>query len=220
MTKKMIAPSILSADFADLKNEIDKVVTAGADFLHVDVMDGHFVPNLTIGMPVVKSLKPHAKKPLDVHLMIEQPEKYVDQFIDAGADYLTLHVESTQQMSELLKKIRSRGVKPGITLRPKTSLELIKPYLSMVDLVLVMSVEPGFGGQSFMTEQLDKVKELVQLRSENKYNYLIEIDGGVNEKTAGLCWAAGVDIAVAGSAVFTGEKTAENYKANIQQLVK
>jgi len=220
MNKKMIAPSILSADFADLKNEIDKVVAAGADFLHVDVMDGHFVPNLTIGMPVVKSLKPHAKKPLDVHLMIEQPEKYVDQFIDAGSDYLTLHVESTHQMSELLKKIKSRGVKPGITLRPKTSLDLIKPYLSMVDLVLVMSVEPGFGGQSFMPEQLDKVKELVQLRSENKYNYLIEIDGGVNEKTAGLCWAAGVDIAVAGSAVFTGEKTAENYKANIQQLVK
>lgn len=219
MTKKMIAPSILSADFADLKNEIDKVVTAGADFLHVDVMDGHFVPNLTIGMPVVKSLKPHAKKPLDVHLMIEQPEKYVDQFIDAGSDYLTLHVESTQQMPELLQKIKSRGVKPGITLRPKTSLELIKPYLSMVDLVLVMSVEPGFGGQSFMFDQLDKVKELARLRSEHQYSYLIEIDGGVNEHTASLCWSAGVDIVVAGSAVFTGEKTAENYKANIQRLL-
>ena len=220
MNNKMIAPSILSADFADLKNEIDKVVAAGADFLHVDVMDGHFVPNLTIGMPVVKSLKPHAKKPLDVHLMIEKPEKYVDQFIDAGSDYLTLHVESTDQMSELLKKIKSRGVKPGITLRPKTNLDLIKPYLSMVDLVLVMSVEPGFGGQSFMSEQLDKVKELVQLRSANKYNYLIEIDGGVNEQTASLCWAAGVDIAVAGSAVFKGEKTVENYKANIQRLLR
>jgi len=219
MNKKMIAPSILSADFADLKNEIDKVVAAGADFLHIDVMDGHFVPNLTIGMPVVKSLKPHAKKPLDVHLMIEQPEKYVDQFIDAGADYLTLHVESTQQMSELLKKIKSRGVKPGITLRPRTSLDLIKPYLSMVDLVLVMSVEPGFGGQSFMLDQLDKVKQLVRLRSENKYNYLIEIDGGVNEKTASLCWAAGVDVAVAGSAVFKGEKSVANYKTNIECLI-
>jgi len=218
MFKKMIAPSILSADFVDLKNEIEMVTEAGADFLHLDVMDGHFVPNLTIGMPVVKSMKPHSRIPLDVHLMIDQPEKYIEQFIEAGADYLTLHVESTDQMEKSLIKIKNKKVKPGITLRPKTAIESIQPYLHLVDLVLVMSVEPGFGGQSFMPEQLEKVKWLKNYRDQNELNYLIEIDGGVNEQTIQSCWSAGVDVVVAGSAVFRGEKSVVNYKKNIELL--
>ncbi|AGH96038.1 ribulose-phosphate 3-epimerase [Pseudobdellovibrio exovorus] len=213
-----IAPSLLSSDFADLKNEIEKVTHAGADWLHVDVMDGNFVPNLTLGMPIVKAMKPHAKIPLDVHLMIEKPERYIEQFIAAGSDYLTLHVESTDVLEESLKKIKSLGAKAGITLRPKTSLESIKPYLHLVDLVLVMTVEPGFGGQSFMSEQVQKIKDLKNWREENSANYLIEVDGGIAAGTAQTCIAAGADVLVAGSAVFKGEKTVENYRQNIQAL--
>ncbi len=216
--KKMIAPSILSSDFAKLGEEIQMVVNAGADFIHVDVMDGHFVPNLTIGMGVVKSIKPISKISLDVHLMIEKPEKYIREFISAGSDYLTLHVESTAQMTENLKLIRDLGCKAGITLRPKTSVEEIKPYLNLVDLVLVMTVEPGFGGQSFMHDQVKKINFLKSWREENKANYLIEVDGGVDSVTSKLCWDAGADILVAGSAVFKGEKTIENYRKNIEGL--
>jgi ribulose-phosphate 3-epimerase len=216
--KKMIAPSILSADFAKLGEEIHMVTDASADFIHVDVMDGHFVPNLTIGMGVVKSIKPISKIPLDVHLMIEKPEKYIREFIKAGSDYLTLHVESTHQMEENLKLIRELGCKAGITLRPKTDINEIKKYLHSVDLVLVMTVEPGFGGQSFMHDQLDKVKTLKSWRDEGLGNYLIEVDGGVDPVTAKLCWAAGADILVAGSAVFKGDKTIENYRKNIEGL--
>ncbi len=216
--KRRIAPSILSADFAHLAVEMSKVTEAGADLLHVDVMDGHFVPNLTIGMPVVQCLKPHAKIPMDVHLMIEKPEKYIEQFIKAGSQYLTLHVEATELMEESLKKIRELGCKAGITARPGTSLEAMKPFLHLVDLVLIMTVEPGFGGQKFMSSQLDKIKELVELRSKNGWNYLIEVDGGVNAETSKLCWQAGADILVAGSAVFDGAYTAEDYKTNIDKL--
>lgn len=218
MSKVLIAPSMLSADFADLKTEMQKVTEAGADWLHVDVMDGNFVPNLTLGMPIVKSIKPHAKIPLDVHLMIERPERYIEEFIKAGSDYLTLHVESTQVMKESLLKIKSLGCKPGITLRPRTELATLKEFLPLVDLVLVMSVEPGFGGQSFMSEQVEKVRQLVQWRKEMNLNFLIEIDGGVDAVTAKLCVAAGVDVMVAGSAVFKGEKSVENYKRNILAL--
>lgn len=217
-SKKRIAPSILSADFANLATEVDKVIQAGADFLHVDVMDGHFVPNLTIGMPVVQSLKPHARIPMDVHLMIDQPEKYIEQFIKAGSQYLTLHVESTDQLEESLKKIRQLGCKAGITARPGTSLEKMKPFLHLVDLVLVMTVEPGFGGQKFMSGQLDKIRELADLRQKNNWTYLIEVDGGINPETSKLCWQAGADVLVAGSAVFSGANTVENYQRNIEQL--
>ena len=219
MSKKWIAPSILSADFAELGVEISRVEQAGAQLLHVDVMDGNFVPNLTIGMPVVKSIKPKAKIPLDVHLMIEKPERYIEEFIKAGADYLTIHVEATEDVEGCLKKIKSKNVKAGITFRPGTPLKAIEKYLPLVDLVLVMSVEPGFGGQSFMVEQLEKVKQLVVLRKNNPTKYLIEIDGGVNTETAPLCWQAGCDILVAGSAVFKGEKSAANYQKNIQSLL-
>lgn len=215
-----IAPSILSADFSELGLEISRVVEAGGDWIHVDVMDGNFVPNLTIGMPVVKSLKSKCTVPMDVHLMIEKPERYIEEFIAAGADYLTLHVESTENLEASLLKIKSLNCKAGVTLRPRTALSLVKSYLPLVDLVLVMTVEPGFGGQSFMTEQLDKIRQLVEWRKEMNLNFLIEVDGGVNSDTAKLCINAGADVLVAGNAVFTGAKTASGYKANIDSLRK
>lgn len=220
MSKVLVSPSLLSADFAELATEMKKVTEAGADWLHVDVMDGNFVPNLTLGMPIIKSIKPHAKIPLDVHLMIEKPERYIEQFIDAGAQYLTLHVESTTDLKNSLEKIRQLGCKPGITLRPRTSVESIKPFLSLVDLVLVMTVEPGFGGQSFMEDQVEKIRVLKKWREEGLGNFLIEVDGGVAEKTAPVCISAGADVLVAGSAVFRGEKTVENYRKNIIALKK
>ena len=221
MSKKnsvLIAPSILSADFSELGLEISRVTEAGADWIHVDVMDGNFVPNLTLGMPVVKSIKPKCQIPLDVHLMIEKPERYVEDFINAGADYLTIHVESSDHVEVTLKKIRSLGCKAGITLRPKTDLGLIKPFLALVDLVLVMTVEPGFGGQSFMHEQLEKIRILKKWREQKIGNFLIEVDGGINSKTAALCTETGADILVAGQAVFKGEKTVINYRANILEI--
>lgn len=214
----LIAPSLLSADFSQLAAEMQKVTEAGADWLHLDIMDGSFVPNLTFGMPVIKALKPHAKIPFDVHLMIEKPERYIESFIEAGADYLTLHIESTQVLTESLKKIKSLKCKAGLTLRPGTSVEELKPYLSEVDLVLVMTVEPGFGGQSFREEQLQKITTLRQWRAAGVGSYLIEVDGGVAAETAPRCVAAGADVLVAGSAVFKGEKTVLNYKNNIDFL--
>lgn len=218
MSKIKIAPSILSADFAELGLEIERVTEAGADWIHVDVMDGSFVPNLTIGMPVIKSIKPKCKIPLDVHLMIEKPERYVEEFIAAGANYLTIHIESTDIIEDNLKKIRKLNCKAGITLRPKTSLNTIQPYLSLVDLVLVMTVEPGFGGQSFMSEQIEKIKTLKKWRAEKLGDYLIEVDGGINATTAGLCQQAGADVLVAGQAIFKGEKTVLNYHRNIKEI--
>lgn len=214
----LIAPSLLSADFSQLAAEMQKVTEAGADWLHLDIMDGSFVPNLTFGMPVIKALKPHAKIPFDVHLMIEKPERYIESFVEAGADYLTLHIESTQVLTESLKKIKSLKCKAGLTLRPGTSVEELKPYLSEVDLVLVMTVEPGFGGQSFREEQLQKITTLRQWRAAGVGSYLIEVDGGVAAETAPRCVAAGADVLVAGSAVFKGEKTVLNYKNNIDLL--
>lgn len=214
MSNRIIAPSILSADFSNLETEIKLVIAAGAGFVHVDVMDGHFVPNLTIGMPVVKAIKPKSSIPLDVHLMIDNPEIFIEQFIIAGSDYLTIHVESTKNVEASLKMIRDLGAKPGITARPGTALEQLKPFLHLVDLVLVMTVEPGFGGQKFMESQLEKVKELKSIREEKKLNYLIEVDGGINPDTAKLCWDAGADVLVAGSAIFS----TNDYKSNIEAL--
>jgi ribulose-phosphate 3-epimerase len=218
LSKVMVAPSLLSSDFADLKDEMQKVTDAGADWLHVDVMDGNFVPNLTLGMPIVKAMKPYAKIPLDVHLMIEKPERYIEEFVAAGSDYLTLHVESTSVLKESLVKIKSLGCNAGVTLRPKTPLAEIKSFLGLVDLVLVMIVEPGFGGQSFMQEQVEKIVQLKKWRDEGLGNYLIEVDGGIASNTSQICIEAGADVLVAGSAVFKGEKTVENYKKNIQVL--
>lgn len=218
MSKVKIAPSLLSADFSILGEEIQSVTEAGADWIHVDVMDGNFVPNLTLGMPIIKSIKPKCKIPLDVHLMIERPERYIEQFIAAGADTLTLHIESSDQLADSFRKIRHLGCLAGITLRPGTALEEIKPYLSIVDLVLVMTVEPGFGGQSFMNDQVAKISTLKKWRDEKVGNYLIEVDGGINQQTAALSIAAGADVLVAGNAVFNGEKSVQNYRQNISLL--
>nr|WP_232469208.1 ribulose-phosphate 3-epimerase [Bdellovibrio bacteriovorus] len=203
MASKMVAPSILSADFANLEKEIKAVAQAGADWIHVDVMDGRFVPNITIGIPVVKALKKVSPLPLDVHLMIEEPERYVEEFVKAGSDYLTIHVESTKDAAGTLKRIRELGAKPGITLRPRTAVEEVLPLLPLCDLVLVMTVEPGFGGQSFMNDQVAKITRLRQEISSGSLSCLIEVDGGINAETAKICHEA--DVFVAGSYVFGKE---------------
>ena len=212
---KLIAPSILSADFAQLGSEIKAITEAGADWVHVDVMDGLFVNNITIGIPVVKSLKKFCKIPLDVHLMIEKPERYIEQFVKAGADYLTIHVEATENPAQVLKDIRKLGAKAGITLRPGTPLEKILPLMNEVDLVLVMTVEPGFGGQSFMADQVSKVETLRAWIDEKKLKCLIEVDGGVNDKTVSQLDSA--DVLVAGSYVFSGGNI-EAYRQAIKTL--
>lgn len=199
----LIAPSVLSANFARLEEEIKKVEEAGADWIHVDVMDGHFVPNLTIGAPVVKCLRPVTKLPLDVHLMIEQPEKYLNDFAQAGADYITVHIEAVNNVKECLQQIKNLGCKPGMTLRPGTSVEEVLPYLSLVDLVLVMTVEPGFGGQSFMKDQVKKISVLKKEIVQQKLTTLIEVDGGINIETARQCRDA--DVLVAGNFVFKND---------------
>jgi ribulose-phosphate 3-epimerase len=206
-----VAPSILSADFANLEKEIKAVAAAGADWIHVDVMDGQFVPNITIGIPVVKSLKKVSPIPLDVHLMIDRPERYVEEFIKAGSDYLTIHVESTENPAAVLKTIRQLGAKAGITLRPGTPVESVLPLLKHCDLVLVMTVEPGFGGQSFMADQIAKISVLRQEISRQNLQCLIEVDGGINEQTARQCHEA--DVFVAGSYVF-----GRDYKTAISSL--
>lgn len=200
---KLIAPSILSADFVNLEREVNAVTAAGADWIHVDVMDGHFVNNITIGVPVVQSLKRISKIPLDVHLMIESPEKYIGEFIKAGADYLTIHVEATEKPQALLEEIRRLGGKPGISLRPGTPIEEILPFLPLVELVLVMTVEPGFGGQEFMEDQVEKVEVLRREIDSKKLRCLIEVDGGVNDRTMGKLKSA--DVLVAGSYVFKND---------------
>jgi len=208
----LISPSILSADFARLGAEIAAVTEAGADLIHVDVMDGHFVPNLTIGPPVVKSLKKVSRLPLDCHLMIDNPEKYIAAFAEAGATYITIHIEATKDPAAVLKQIRELGCKPGLTLKPGTAAADIFPYLALVDLVLVMTVNPGFSGQKFMADQVIKID---QIRNELKrigHQALIEVDGGVSAETAQQL--GGADILVAGNAVFK----APSYRTAIEEL--
>ncbi|HTL48615.1 MAG TPA: ribulose-phosphate 3-epimerase [Verrucomicrobiae bacterium] len=195
--KPWIAPSILSADFARLGEEVRDVEKAGCDWIHVDVMDGHFVPNLTIGPPVVKALRKVTKLPLDVHLMIDEPLRYIEDFCKAGSDWVTIHVEATQKAKETLDAIQARGAKRGMSLRPKTPVEALEPYLKELDLILIMSVEPGFGGQSFMPEMMDKVRWL-----RPRFKGLISVDGGVKADNSRMVREAGADILVAGTAVF------------------
>ncbi len=213
MDKFLIAPSILSADFAKLGDEIRAIEAAGADWVHVDVMDGHFVPNLTIGPPVVKSLRAVTQLPFDVHLMIENPDEYIEDFVKAGADYLTVHVETLPDPKKTLERIRALGAKPGITLRPATPIEDILPFLKFVDLVLIMTVNPGFSGQSFMSEQIEKIKMVKKELVKIGHKAFIEVDGGINPQTAKMCREA--DVLVAGNAVF---KTGQNYAGAITEL--
>jgi len=197
-----VAPSILSADFSCLAEEVKRVEQGGADLLHIDVMDGHFVPNITLGPPVIASLKRKTKLPFDVHLMIEKPEKYLDEFIKAGADIITIHVEATVHLHRLLSYIKSQGIKSGVALNPATPLNTIKYVLDDLDMVLIMSVNPGFGGQKFIPQILKKISEIKSIIKRNKYEILIEVDGGINEYNAPQIIEAGADILVAGSAIY------------------
>ncbi|MBB6452969.1 ribulose-phosphate 3-epimerase [Salirhabdus euzebyi] len=200
MTK--IAPSILSANFAKLGDEIKDVEKAGADYLHIDVMDGHFVPNITIGPFIVDAIRPITDLPLDVHLMIEDPDKYIPLFAKAGADFITVHQEACTHLHRTIQLIKGEGVKAGVVLNPATSAELIRPILQDVDLVLLMTVNPGFGGQKFISSVVPKISQIAKWREEDGLHFDIEIDGGVNVNTAKTCVDAGADILVAGSAVF------------------
>lgn len=198
-----IAPSILAADFAKLGQEVLEVEKAGADWIHVDVMDGHFVPNITMGPIVVDALRPLTKLPLDVHLMIENPDRYIEEFAKAGADYITVHVEACPHLHRTIQLIRSFGVKPGVVLNPHTPVEAVQHILEDIDLVLFMTVNPGFGGQKFIHSVIPKVQQLSEWIKEKKLSVEIEIDGGINEETIVPCAKAGATVFVAGSAIYS-----------------
>ncbi|QHE61251.1 ribulose-phosphate 3-epimerase [Rossellomorea vietnamensis] len=197
-----IAPSILSANFAELGNEIKDVEKGGADYIHVDVMDGHFVPNITLGPMIVKAIRPLTTLPLDVHLMIENPSQYIEEFVDAGADYITVHVEADPHLHRTIQMIKDKGVKAGVVLNPGTPAELIRPVLQDVDMVLLMTVNPGFGGQSFIPSVVPKIKQIREWANEVNPSLEIEVDGGINPETAAVCAEAGADVFVAGSAIY------------------
>tara|TARA_B100001121_G_scaffold6621_1_gene5653 strand:+ start:12 stop:671 length:660 start_codon:yes stop_codon:yes gene_type:complete len=216
MKKIQISPSILSADFSQLGNEIKKLSDAGADMIHVDVMDGHFVPNLTIGPPVIKDLKKYSSIPFDVHLMISPVHKYIEAYAEAGADIITIHPEATDNLQESIDKISELNKKVGVSLNPKSKINLIDKYLDQIDLVLIMSVNPGFGGQKFMPEVLEKIKELVQIREAKNLKFDIEIDGGINFDNSKLAIEAGANILVSGTTIFKSNDG--NIKKNIDLL--
>lgn len=197
-----IAPSILSADFASLKTEIQKVEEAGADLLHIDIMDGHFVPNLTFGPPVVKAIRKESKLPFDVHLMVERPQDYIEPFADAGADIITVHAETAPHLHKLIQSIKEKGIRAGVALNPSTPLSVIEEVLDSLDMVLIMSVNPGFGGQKFIPAALDKIRRLKALLKASGSAALVEVDGGVNAENAAQLKLAGTDILVAGSSVY------------------
>jgi len=199
----IIAPSILAADFGNLEKAIESVKTA--EWLHIDVMDGHFVPNITIGPVVIKGIRKYSSQVLDTHLMISEPEKYVNDFIAAGSDRITFHLEAVKDVEALIKMIRLKGAKVGISVKPNTNIRDLEDYIPLIDQVLVMSVEPGFGGQEFIQESLFKIIKLKDLKNKFKEDLLIVVDGGINEKTAKLCFAAGADVLVAGSFIFNSE---------------
>ena len=216
MKKIQISPSILSADFSQLGNEIKRLEEGGADMVHVDVMDGHFVPNLTIGHPVIKALRKQCSIKFDVHLMISPVHKYIEAYADAGADIVTIHPEATENLEESILKIKSLNKKVGISLNPESKLDLIINYLEKIDLVLIMSVNPGFGGQKFMPEVLDKIRELKKIQSKNNLYFDIEIDGGINFDNCQSAIEAGANILVSGTTVFKSNNG--DIKKNINLL--
>jgi ribulose-phosphate 3-epimerase len=211
----LISPSILSADFAALGQAVQDIDAAGADMIHIDVMDGHYVPNLTIGPMVVKSLRKHSKKPFDVHLMISPADDLIPAFIEAGADIISIHPDAGPHLHRSLQTIKAAGKKAGIVLNPGTPVDVVDPVMDLVDMILVMSVNPGFGGQSFISSQLDKIRSLREKIDATGRDIILEVDGGVNPETAKDCLAAGATALVAGSAVFKG---AGSYEENIRAL--
>jgi len=216
MKKIQISPSILSADFSQLGNEIKRLIDAGADMVHVDVMDGHFVPNLTIGPPVIKALKKNSSIPFDVHLMISPVHQYIEAFANAGADIITIHPEATEDLQNSINKIKELKKKVGISLNPETKIDVVKKFLNQIDLILIMSVNPGFGGQKFMPEVLEKIKDLVNIQKKEGINFDIEIDGGINFENSKLAIEAGANILVSGTTIFKSNDG--NIKKNIDLL--
>ena len=216
MKKIQISPSILSADFNQLGNEIKRLEEAGADMIHVDVMDGHFVPNLTMGPPVIKALRKYTKLPFDVHLMISPVHKYIKDYADAGADIITIHPETTDNLEDSIQYIKKLNKKIGISLNPETQIEVVKNFLEKIDLVLIMSVHPGFGGQKFIPKVLDKIKELKKIKDQQNLNFDIEVDGGINFDNNKLVIKAGANILVSGTTIFKNNNG--NIKKNIDTL--
>tara|TARA_B100000029_G_scaffold499931_1_gene570953 strand:- start:2010 stop:2669 length:660 start_codon:yes stop_codon:yes gene_type:complete len=216
MNKIKISPSILSADFSQLGNEIKRLEKGGADMIHVDVMDGHFVPNLTIGPPVIKALRKYTSIPFDVHLMISPVHKYIKDYADAGADTITIHPETTENLSESIKHIKQLKKRVGLSLNPNTSINVILNYLDQIDLVLIMSVFPGFGGQKFMPEVLEKIKKINQIKKEKKLKFDIEVDGGINFSNSKVVIESGANILVSGTTIF--KENNGDLKKNIETL--
>jgi ribulose-phosphate 3-epimerase len=214
-----LAPSILSADFARLGEQIDEVARAGADYIHIDVMDGHFVPNITIGAPVVASIRRVTSLPLDVHLMIEHPERYISDFVKAGADIITVHIEASPRLLNTIRAIKELGVKAGVSLNPPTPLSALDKFIRYVDLVLIMSVNPGFGGQSFIPETLPRIENMRKILDNRKPDVELEVDGGINAVNAPEVVKAGADVLVAGNSVFRAEEGISGAMQRLREVV-